>query len=639
MLAAADLADGFFDRLKGLLGRPNYDGAMLLPRTRSIHTFGLRFPVDVAFLDKDDAGRRHGPGRTVAGHPASAPQGSRCSRPGRGPSTAGACTSGTGSSSARRRERDRPRHPGAGGDADRQPGRPLGPGPPGPRRRPTSICCEDTRRTRALLSASGLRAARAGWSRCTSTTRPARVHEVLSWLGDGKTVAVVSDAGTPAVSDPGDRVVSGGDRAGFTVTAVPGPSAVLVALVVSGLDTERFCVEGFLPRKGHERRRRLDRAGTGGAHERRARGARTHRGACWRTWRAACGPDRPVAVVPRADQAARGGVAGPARRGAVDRFARRELRGEVVVRPGRRCSGAAGRRRGGGGRRGDASRGRRLAATGRRRGGRGPRRPPAARLRGGAVPARQPVELSRRAHRSPSAGAGNLWPWVASSSRRRSTTSTTRPHVGHAYTTVNARRDGPLAPPARRRRLLPHRDRRARGQGGRVGGRARHGPEEWADRTSARFVEAWRDLDIAYDDFIRTSEPRHYAAVQRFLQRGLRQRLHREGDLRGPLLRPLRGLLHRGRSWWTATCPIHGTAGHLHGGGELLLQARRLRGPPHRVVRGQPRGGAGRPRSATRRSRSSRAACATSPSPGPRCAGGSRCPGTRATSSTSGTTR
>ena len=53
VVAAADLADGYVDRLRGLLGRANYDGAMLLPRTRSIHTFGLRFAVDVAFLDKD----------------------------------------------------------------------------------------------------------------------------------------------------------------------------------------------------------------------------------------------------------------------------------------------------------------------------------------------------------------------------------------------------------------------------------------------------------------------------------------------------------------------------------------------------------------------------------------------------------
>ena len=53
VLAAADLADRFVDRLKGLLGRPTYDGAMFLPRTRSIHTFGLRFAVDVAFLDKE----------------------------------------------------------------------------------------------------------------------------------------------------------------------------------------------------------------------------------------------------------------------------------------------------------------------------------------------------------------------------------------------------------------------------------------------------------------------------------------------------------------------------------------------------------------------------------------------------------
>jgi len=53
VLAAADLADSFFDRTRGLLGKPDYDGAMILPRTRSIHSFGVRFPVDVAFLDKE----------------------------------------------------------------------------------------------------------------------------------------------------------------------------------------------------------------------------------------------------------------------------------------------------------------------------------------------------------------------------------------------------------------------------------------------------------------------------------------------------------------------------------------------------------------------------------------------------------
>jgi 16S rRNA (cytidine1402-2'-O)-methyltransferase len=69
---------------------------------------------------------------------------------------------------------------------------------------------------------------------------------------------LVSDAGTPAISDPGARVVAAVIAAGFPVTTVPGASAVLAALVVSGLATDRFCMEGFLPRRGAERRRRLE---------------------------------------------------------------------------------------------------------------------------------------------------------------------------------------------------------------------------------------------------------------------------------------------------------------------------------------------------------------------------------------------
>jgi 16S rRNA (cytidine1402-2'-O)-methyltransferase len=118
------------------------------------------------------------------------------------------------------------------------------------------ICCEDTRRTRALLSAAGV----AGRGRLVSVhehNETARVAEVLGWLAGGRTVAVVTDAGTPAVSDPGGRLVAAAAEAGFVVSVVPGPSAVLAALVVSGLATERFCVEGFLPRKGPERRRRI----------------------------------------------------------------------------------------------------------------------------------------------------------------------------------------------------------------------------------------------------------------------------------------------------------------------------------------------------------------------------------------------
>ncbi|HVX21053.1 MAG TPA: 16S rRNA (cytidine(1402)-2'-O)-methyltransferase [Acidimicrobiales bacterium] len=118
------------------------------------------------------------------------------------------------------------------------------------------ICCEDTRRTRALLTASGVAAA----GRLVSVhahNEADRVPQVLRWVADGRTVAVVTDAGTPGVSDPGARLVSAAAAAGLAVTTVPGPSSVVAALVVSGLPTDRFCVDGFLPRKGADRARRL----------------------------------------------------------------------------------------------------------------------------------------------------------------------------------------------------------------------------------------------------------------------------------------------------------------------------------------------------------------------------------------------
>ncbi|MGH8982094.1 MAG: 16S rRNA (cytidine(1402)-2'-O)-methyltransferase, partial [Acidimicrobiales bacterium] len=119
------------------------------------------------------------------------------------------------------------------------------------------VCCEDTRRTRALLSAAGV----PGAGRLRSLharNEAARVPGLLDALAAGRTVAVVSDAGTPAVSDPGARLVSAAIGAGVAVTVVPGASSVLAALVVSGLPTDRFCVEGFLPRKGSARRARLE---------------------------------------------------------------------------------------------------------------------------------------------------------------------------------------------------------------------------------------------------------------------------------------------------------------------------------------------------------------------------------------------
>ena len=118
------------------------------------------------------------------------------------------------------------------------------------------IAAEDTRRLHGLLCRLGVTTS----ARVVSYfdgNEAARVGELLAALAEGRTVVVVSDAGMPTVSDPGYRVVAAAVEAGLPVSVVPGPSAVLVALALSGLPTDRFCFEGFLPRKGGERRRRL----------------------------------------------------------------------------------------------------------------------------------------------------------------------------------------------------------------------------------------------------------------------------------------------------------------------------------------------------------------------------------------------
>ena len=117
------------------------------------------------------------------------------------------------------------------------------------------IACEDTRHTRRLLTASGLRGRRL--LAVHADNEASMVPEILARLDRGERVAVVSDAGTPGVSDPGERLVAAAAAAGFRVEVVPGPSAALAALVVSGLPTARWCFEGFLPRKAGERAARL----------------------------------------------------------------------------------------------------------------------------------------------------------------------------------------------------------------------------------------------------------------------------------------------------------------------------------------------------------------------------------------------
>ena len=117
------------------------------------------------------------------------------------------------------------------------------------------ICCEDTRRTGLLLQHAGVRAERLAV--CNDHTELARVDDVLQVLATDRDVAIVSDAGTPGISDPGTRVVQAAIEAGYNVSAVPGPSAVVMALTISGLATDRFVFEGFLPRKGADRAARL----------------------------------------------------------------------------------------------------------------------------------------------------------------------------------------------------------------------------------------------------------------------------------------------------------------------------------------------------------------------------------------------
>jgi 16S rRNA (cytidine1402-2'-O)-methyltransferase len=141
-------------------------------------------------------------------------------------------------------------------------GAPLGqPGDVGPRLREVMaaadvLAVEDTRRLHRLASDLGV----------TFTGRIVTFHEsvekarlpgLMAALADGATVLLLTDAGMPSVSDPGYTLVRAAIDAGVPVTSVPGPSAVTTALAVSGLPVDRFCFEGFLPRKGGERRSKL----------------------------------------------------------------------------------------------------------------------------------------------------------------------------------------------------------------------------------------------------------------------------------------------------------------------------------------------------------------------------------------------
>jgi len=187
------------------------------------------------------------------------------------------------------------------------------------------VAAEDTRRTGRLLQRLGIRTRLLSFF---EGNEEERIGQLLERLEQGSDVAVVTDAGMPGISDPGYRIVAACLEAGIPVDVIPGPSAAIGALVVSGLPTDRFVFEGFLPRSGGSRRERL--AGlaleprTAILFESPRRLARTLGDLL-----GACG-DRRVAVVRELtklhQEVLRGRLSEVAR--TVDR---RELKGEIVV--------------------------------------------------------------------------------------------------------------------------------------------------------------------------------------------------------------------------------------------------------------------------------------------------------------------
>ncbi|MBC7107054.1 MAG: 16S rRNA (cytidine(1402)-2'-O)-methyltransferase, partial [Firmicutes bacterium] len=124
------------------------------------------------------------------------------------------------------------------------------------------VAAEDTRRTRKLLAHYGIRVPVTSYHQ---HNRARKGRELLEFLATGGRVALVADAGLPAISDPGAELVAEAHARGIAVRCVPGPSAAVAALAVAGFPAHRFAFEGFLPAEGKGRRRRLERL----AHEER----------------------------------------------------------------------------------------------------------------------------------------------------------------------------------------------------------------------------------------------------------------------------------------------------------------------------------------------------------------------------------
>ena len=272
------------------------------------------------------------------------------------------------------------------------------------------IAAEDTRRLYRLCADLGVTPTGRVLS-FYDANEAGRVPQLLELLHGGQDVLVITDAGMPSVSDPGYRLVVAAVAEGLDVTSLPGPSAVITALAVSGLPVDRFCFEGFLPRKPGERRRAL--AALAGEPRTLVLFEAPHRlAATLHDLVEAFGADRPAAVCRELTKTHE-----ETRRGTLEElagWAAGEVRGEITVVVGRRTGGARRPRRRRSRRRGRATRDRRPGTQGRHRRGRS--RPPGAeapgvrRGRRGEVvtPARRPAArgaISRRSWRRGTDGA------------------------------------------------------------------------------------------------------------------------------------------------------------------------------------------------------------------------------------------
>lgn len=197
------------------------------------------------------------------------------------------------------------------------------------------ICAEDTRHSRQLLSRHEISTP---LTSCHQHTPPAKIAALVEQLQAGDSLALVTDSGTPGVSDPGPRLVQAAADAGIIVQPIPGPSALVSAISISGFDAQRFSFLGFLPRKPGKRRKAIEEAlGRGETfviYESPFRAVSTLQAL------AEAEPQRKVVACRELTKKFEESVRGTAIEVARDLAARKEVRGEFVIVVGPEYSGA-----------------------------------------------------------------------------------------------------------------------------------------------------------------------------------------------------------------------------------------------------------------------------------------------------------